>query len=540
MRYLLFLLLVLTHFTLAGQYISNVTTPDTSVPVVTDTADISVLLANTITSEDLSAHLTVLASDEYEGRETGERGNNLAASYIAQYFQSIGLPKKGMENTYFQNVAFNKTQWTKNDLKVNAKGFKHLWDYLCFPTLNEHNSYYTPEEIIFLGFGIDDENYSDYKGNNLKGKAIMINEGEPVNKQGTSFLTKSADVSEWSTDIYKKLKVAKDHGVEHVFVISDDVKKFLGENRKYLVSPSLELGDGQHKSAFANHTYISSAIAREMIGKKARKIRRWRKKNTKKGKACDIKLTPQIEYIMDKNIDVIAGKNVVGFIEGTDKKNEVVIISAHYDHLGKRGNDVYNGADDNGSGTSTVLEIAEAFQKAKDLGQGPRRSVMCLLVTGEEKGLLGSKFYSENPMYPIENTVVNVNIDMVGRVDKKYENNPNYIYVIGSDRLSTDLHKINENINQKYSQLTLDYKYNDENDPNRYYYRSDHYSFASKGIPAIFFFNGTHEDYHRTSDTVEKINFQKMEKLGRHFFHTAWELANRAERIVVDGVVEEG
>ena len=202
--------------------------------------------------------------------------------------------------------------------------------------------------------------------------------------------------------------------------------------------------------------------------------------------------------------------------------------------------DRYNGADDNGSGTSSVLEMAEAFSMAKELGAGPRRSVLCLMVTGEEKGLLGSEYYSENPIFPIASTVANVNIDMVGRVDEKYKDNPNYIYVIGSDRLSSDLHVINESVNQKYSQITLDYQYNDENDPNRYYFRSDHYNFARKGIPAIFFFNGTHEDYHRITDTVDKINFEKMEKVSRHFFHTAWELANRDERIIVDGEVIEG
>ena len=280
--------------------------------------------------------------------------------------------------------------------------------------------------------------------------------------------------------------------------------------------------------------------AKDIIGSKSKKLKRWRKKNTKRGKSKKLGLKSDLVLTFDKNIDVIRGNNVLGFIEGTDKKEEVVVVSAHYDHLGKTGNDVYNGADDNGSGTTTVLEMAQAFSLAKDMGVGPRRSVLCLLVTGEEKGLLGSEFYSENPLFSIENTVANVNIDMVGRVDKKYEGNPNYIYVIGSDRLSSDLHKINEDINQKYSHITMDYQYNSEQDPNRYYYRSDHYNFARKGIPAIFFFNGTHEDYHRITDTVEKINFEKMEKVGRHFFHTAWELANREERIVVDGVVEEG
>jgi len=185
-----------------------------------------------------------------------------------------------------------------------------------------------------------------------------------------------------------------------------------------------------------------------------------------------------------------------------------------------------------------VLELAEAFQKAKEAGNGPSRSILFLWVTGEEKGLLGSEYYAANPIYDLANTVVDVNVDMVGRIDKKYTDNPNYIYVIGSDRLSSDLHKINEEANAKYAGLTLDYTYNSEEDPNRYYFRSDHYNFAKNGVPAIFFFNGVHADYHMASDTVEKINFEKMEKVGRLIFHTTWELANRADRIVVDGEVK--
>ena len=157
-----------------------------------------------------------------------------------------------------------------------------------------------------------------------------------------------------------------------------------------------------------------------------------------------------------------------------------------------------------------------------------------MLVTAEEKGLLGSEYYTARPVFPLESTVANINVDMVGRVDEKYQDNPDYIYVIGSDRLSTELHQINEQANDTYMHLTLDYTYNEPNDPNRYYYRSDHYNFAEKGIPAIFYFNGTHDDYHRASDTVEKINFAKMEKIGRLVFYTAWELANRDKRIEVD------
>ncbi len=539
MKHLLTFVLGLLPLYSSAQYISGITIPDTTIAKVMDETDVAYRISQSITSEDLSEHLHVLASDEYEGRETGAKGNDLAAAYIANQFKSMGLPAIGAENSYYQMVAFNKTKWDKNEIKVNGNSYKHLWDYLAFATLNTKDTYLESNEIYFLGYGIDDPKYSDYKGDNLNGKVILINEGEPTNNEGVSHITGSKETSEWTDNIYKKLELAKSKGVRHVFIISNDVKKFLAQNRKFLMSANLELGDGTHDSDFANHSYISTNIAKDLIGKKDKRIKRWRKKNKKKGKAGKVKLRSGIEYVMDKNVDILNGRNVIGYIEGTDKKDELIVISAHYDHLGKRGQDIFNGADDNGSGTSTVLEIASAFAQAKAEGNGPRRSVLCLLVTGEEKGLLGSQYYAENPLFPLENTVANVNIDMVGRVDEKHKDNPEYIYVIGSDRLSSDLHKINERVNQKYTQVTLDYQYNDEADPNRYYFRSDHYNFARKGIPAIFFFNGTHEDYHRTSDTVEKINFDKMEKVGRLFFHTAWELANREDRIIVDGKVEE-
>ena len=532
--------ILLTSLLLSAQFVSGVSVPDTSQEPITDTSDISVMLANSIMAKDMRKHLTILASDEYEGRETGQKGNDRAAAYIANHFKSLNFPTIGEDNSYYQKVSFNKTGWQKNTISINGKEYKHLWDYLAFASLNESLPYLETEEVVYLGYGIDDPKYSDYRGKNVRGKVVLINEGEPFNQDSISYLSGSNEHSEWSKDIYKKLTVAKSKGAKMVLIISSNLKEFLGQNRRFLLNPRLELGDGSFQTDFANHAYISTTMAKDIIGSKSKKLKRWRKKNTKRGKSKKLGLKSDLVLTFDKNIDVIRGNNVLGFIEGTDKKEEVVVVSAHYDHLGKTGNDVYNGADDNGSGTTTVLEMAQAFSLAKDMGVGPRRSVLCLLVTGEEKGLLGSEFYSENPLFSIENTVANVNIDMVGRVDKKYEGNPNYIYVIGSDRLSSDLHKINEDINQKYSHITMDYQYNSEQDPNRYYYRSDHYNFARKGIPAIFFFNGTHEDYHRITDTVEKINFEKMEKVGRHFFHTAWELANREERIVVDGVVEEG
>lgn len=231
-----------------------------------------------------------------------------------------------------------------------------------------------------------------------------------------------------------------------------------------------------------------------------------------------------------KSNQIIRGENVLGFIEGSDLKEELIIITAHYDHLGKHDSLIFNGADDDASGVAGAMEIAEAFMLAKKDGKGPRRSILIMPVSGEEKGLLGSKYYTDNPVYPLNNTIANLNIDMIGRLDDWY-NTGNYVYLIGSDRLSYDLHNINEEVNNKYTKLDLDYKYNDEEDPNRYYYRSDHYNFAKNNIPVIFYFNGVHEDYHRPSDTIEKLDFSKIKTISKLVFLTAWELANREEKI---------
>ena len=232
-------------------------------------------------------------------------------------------------------------------------------------------------------------------------------------------------------------------------------------------------------------------------------------------------------------------ENVLAFIKGTEKPDEIIVISSHLDHVGVRNGKVYNGADDDGSGSVALLEIAEAFKMAADAGKGPKRSILFLHVTGEERGLLGSKYYTENPIFPLANTVCNLNIDMIGRVDQRNKENPNYVYLIGSDKLSMELHNLSEAINKKYTNIKLDYKYNDENDPNRFYYRSDHYNFAKHNIPIIFYFNGTHADYHRDTDTPDKIYYELLRNRARLVFHTAWEVANREGRITADKLEEK-
>ncbi len=228
-------------------------------------------------------------------------------------------------------------------------------------------------------------------------------------------------------------------------------------------------------------------------------------------------------------------ENVVAFIEGGEKAEEILVITSHYDHVGidNEGN-IYNGADDGGSGPVAILEMAEAFAEAKKDGYTPKRSILFIELTGEEKGLLGSKYYTENPIFPLENTVANLNMDMIGRIDEKHTGNDNYVYLIGSDRLSTDLHEVSEQVNNEFMNMDLDYTYNDENDPNRFYYRSDHYNFAKNNIPVIFYFNGVHKDYHQPTDTAEKIEYEALAKRAKLVFLTAWEIANRDERLVVD------
>jgi Zn-dependent M28 family amino/carboxypeptidase len=239
------------------------------------------------------------------------------------------------------------------------------------------------------------------------------------------------------------------------------------------------------------------------------------------------------EYFKSKYVKTNS-ENVVAIIPGSVWPQEYIVLSAHYDHVGAKGDTIYNGADDDGSGTVALLEIAQAFKKAQEKGMGPKRSLVFLHVTGEEIGLYGSRYYTENPIYPLEHTVCNLNTDMIGRIDPNKAGNDNYIYLIGSDKLSQELHDLSEQVNQEFSQMELDYTFNDENDPNRFYYRSDHYNFAKNNVPIIFYFNGVHEDYHQPSDTPDKIEYPLMAKRTQLIFHTAWEVANQEKRITAD------
>ncbi|MBK6545200.1 MAG: M28 family peptidase [Saprospiraceae bacterium] len=520
---LIFFCALLTPALAQKNYFSSVIFPDTIRSIEKDSA---FEYSKYIQADKLKEIIEYLASDSCEGRELGSKGNERASNFIAGLLNQYNVQKIGDSNSYFQELGFKWIYWDKLSFKINGVNYKQLWDYLIIPDQNDDLEMNT-SEVLFLGYGIDDPKYNDYKNLDVKNKAILIYKGEPKNKKGEYLLSSNLKPSPWSSDLQLKIRTAKKHGAKIVLVIEDKFKEFVDSNRSSVVSPSVIMDKNSNDFRIGINTmHLSSTTVSMLLGKSIKKVIKARDKINRTGKSNSFIIKTNLEFIQKRNVRSEKGRNILAYIEGTDKKNELIIVSAHYDHIGKRGNDVYNGADDNASGTSAVIEIAHTLQKLKEAGKGSRRSVLCMLVTGEEKGLLGSMYYVNHPTFPLSSTMVDINVDMIGRTDPKYLKDSNYIYVIGSDRLSLDLHKINVDVNQKYSQLKLDHTYNSETDANRFYYRSDHYNFAEKGIPAIFFFSGVHEDYHRITDDASKILFGKTEKIARHIFLLTWSLAN--------------
>jgi len=524
--------IILLSFLLGHQY--TFSQIDENKPYIQD----GKIIEQFILKENMTRNLRVIASDEMEGRETGSDGIKKAAKYISNELKSYGIPTLQGSDNYYQEVMFTWIYWDDLYVKLGEETFRHLRDFLAFQDQNADLTDFSANEVLFLGYGIDDEKYSDFAGVDVKNKILLIYKSEPIDKNEQSYISGTSEPSIWNNNIVLKAQTAFKHGAKAILVIEDELRQVLGENRRFLLGPKVVLGHPENNEIKdrANTLLISTNMARDIIGSNFDQLVKVRNQINKKGKPQHLMLPADIQIQMKKKIVSLECNNIISYIEGSDPdlKNEFVVLSAHYDHLGKKGDDIFNGADDNGSGTTTVLEITRAIALAKSLGKGPKRSVLSVWVTGEEKGLLGSQYYVNHPVFPLEQTIANVNIDMVGRIDDIYIDQPNYIYVIGSDKLSSELHQINEEVNEKFVGLKLDYTYNAEDDPNRYYYRSDHYNFAERGIPAIFYFNGTHEDYHRPGDTVDKIDFGKMEKIGRLAFWTVWELANRPNRIKVD------
>lgn len=486
-------------------------------------------LADRISEDSIRSYLEVLASDEFEGRETGMEGNFKAAAFLAKKLKQFGYETPINTRDYSQFFPLYKQSWKKVDIKIEGNEYHAQRDFYALPSGNPNLPSFNAGELVYLGFGIQNDNTDDFSEADLANKAVIIHEGSPpelkLSGGGQNGLSNT------------KLNAATEAGVRLILVISEHFSSRLARLRPFLLSPSLTTNIPE--SSRTNVVYISPGMASSIMAGYEDKILNYReeKYQNRKNKTSPVVIEKPVVANLHKITEYEYVPNVVGFLEGNDRdlKHEVLVISAHFDHLGIRGKDIFNGADDDGSGTSSVLEIARVLADISKSGEeGLKRSVLIFFANGEEKGLLGSAYYSDNPLYPVSSTITNLNVDMIGRRDEFHEDNPYYVYIIGSDKLSTDLHEINESVNSSLTNLELDYKYNDPADPNRFYYRSDHYNFAKKNIPVIFYFTGVHEDYHRPTDTIEKIEFAKMTKIVELIFGTAWELLSRDERPLVD------
>ena len=479
---------------------------------------IAISYASSINIEDLQTHLYILASDSLEGRETGKKGQKLAADYIARHFESIGIAPYDGE-TYYQEFPLLNQKLKSSTFRLNYE-LEFLKDYYTLPYFGTTS--FNFEAIQSVGYGWDEITCSDYRFLDVKDKVVLIMSPDLLSEKEIEKL-EDIDLLDWNYQLEK----AYSHGAKAVIFVGADVSKKLSRYGAYFTKEkrSVHIEETEFKIPFV---FIDQSTLKNAIGLTVSKL----KKKVKRSKYALFKVEGSFSSHVESTL--LQGENVLGYLEGSDLKDELLVVTAHYDHIGIHDGEVHNGADDDGSGTVAILELAEAFAKAKAEGSGPRRSILFMPVAGEEMGLLGSSYYVENPIFSLENTIADLNIDMIGRMDENHEGNPNYVYLIGADKLSTELHQISEEANTYYTQLELDYTFNEPNDPNRFYYRSDHYNFAKHNIPVIFYFNGVHADYHKATDTVEKIHFGKIATISKLIFHTAWQLANQDKRIEVD------
>ena len=487
--------------------------------------------AETITAEDLSNHLYILAADSMEGRETGKTGQRKAADYIAAQFQAMGL--EPVNGSHFQEVPLKVSQLKGGLLDIAGNKMMFKDDFVPYPGIEVAD---VAAEAVFVGYGIQEGDWNDYEGLDVSGKVVVYITGEPGSEEKGFVLSGSKEKSRWSRDPSTKRQLADSLGAKGVLIVSNEFATLRSRLVPWLSRERMRLDvEREGEGTDLPTLLVSEDVLLGVTGWKSMKDVR---KKWPKGKLKGTDLG-KLELNLARVDDKVKAANVWGLLPGSDSTlaDEIVVLTSHYDHVGvdKEGL-IYNGADDDGSGTVSLLENAQAWTAAAAAGNGPRRSVLFMAFVGEEKGLLGSEWYSDHPAFPLEKHVCDLNMDMVGRVDEAHADNDRYIYLIGSDKLSSELHDISEAVNAEHVGIDLDYTFNAPDDPNRFYYRSDHYNFAKHGIPVIFYFSGVHEDYHGPGDTPDKILYPKMSEIGRLVFLTSWEVANRDTKLVVDRV----
>ena len=473
-------------------------------------------------------HLSVLCADSLEGRETAKRGQRLAAAYIREQLINTGL-KAGVNDTgYVQQFPLLEIEQQEAWVRMGKDTLRNFEDFYSFSFLLD--TLISFDEVKFLGYGIMDENYDNYGTQDVRGKAILIANGEPMDGKNYR-LSNSILPTLWSDGYDAKIELARSKGASVLFIVQDYFDLHLPKVTNYLQKPKVKLRIPN--SDVLPVVFIPPSRVDEFFGEGSYELLQAELAEGKE--QFSLRKNEEMSFRMKKSVKRLWSHNLMAHIPGSVNPDEHVILTAHYDHLGRRGEDIFYGADDNGSGTSALMEIARCMQQAFDDGIRFNRSISFLFFSGEEKGLLGSDFYTQYPMVKLENTVANLNVDMIGRRDASRPGGLNdYIYLIGSDRLSKELHELSEAVNETYVGLELDYKFNDESDPQRLYYRSDHFNFAKHRIPVIFYFKGLHEDYHKGGDRPEKIQHGSLQQAGRLIFHTAWTIANLDRRIEVD------
>jgi hypothetical protein len=487
-------------------------------------------VTSSITARDLKRHLSFLASDELGGRYTLSPQNRIAARYLVSQLESYGYRGAARDGSFFQKVplSYRKIDAVASKVVLSVQGMRQ--EFNCGQDFAaEAADADVSGELVFAGYGISLPQHDDYAKLDVKGKVVVVAPGMPRSLASLRF-----------SEQEHKGKAAWEHGAIAVIAIAPP-QLLLAWNHisstmfREVVSlpPQSAVDDKYFPFVYAGPSLIK-AIASAM-GKSISYFSQDVFEPATIAARIELKIKAEVK-------PAPLAQNVVGVLEGSDPKlkDEYVLFSAHYDHLqtGPNG-EVYKGADDDGSGTVSVLEIAQAFA----IGPRPRRSILIIFHTGEELGLLGSRFNTDyEPVVPLSKIVADFNIDMIGRsrpeddLDQRDAklSDKNSLYIIGSDKLSTELHNISEQTNAETARLRLDYTYNDPAHPERLYYRSDHYNYAKHGIPIIFYFTGLHRDYHKPTDDVEKIDFEKMERIVRMIFATGWRVANMDHRPVVD------
>ncbi len=461
-------------------------------------------LATSITKEDLKRHMEVLTSDSLEGRETATPGQKKAAIYIRNQFKKMGLLPVTIDGnvTYDQIFPVENRKAQEITLAVGDQLFFRGSDFIFEGRFDEVVQ--DTIHIVFAGYGTP-EDLAKIQGSG--GGVMLIHSGTGMNT------------------LSEKIDVCRNKGFEYVLVIyGEKDSKFedlLEISRRY------QTGSWGRSMVMDTRVFlISPKLGADIMRTELDQLLK-AAGNSLKGKKRPFRKIGENYAVLnvEAHDSLVFTENILGYIRGSEKPDECVIISAHYDHVGIKDGELYRGADDNASGTAAMIELAEAFSQAPE----PKRSILFIAFTGEEKGLLGSDHYVNHPVFPLSQTVVDLNIDMIGRTDNRHSADTAYVYIIGSDKISQELHKLSERVNKAHTCLKFDYTYNEETDPNRFYYRSDHYNFAKNNIPVIFYFSGVHEDYHKPTDTLDKIRFDRMMMISKLIFYTAWDIANREE-----------